>query len=156
MIDNFRELILSYVEEYQAYSASEILSNEIKSTSGFNSRTVLINERIKVSDTFTHYIIERCKPSEVTPLRKLVEEYEKYVAIIKDSELSGEHYDDIKNVTVVLDILFGIDVTYSSNLYELIQEEKIDKIADYLEENFGYELSYDSLINIINGYGQKL
>ena len=156
MIDNFRDLILSYAEEYKEFFESEILSSESQSTSSFSPRTVLINERIKVSDTFTHYIIERCKPSEVTPLRKLVEEYEKHVAIIKDNGLSGEDYNDIRDITVLLDVLFGIDVTYSSNLYRLILDGKMEKVADYLDKNIAYELSYDSLLSVIKGTGKKL
>ena len=156
MLDNFKDILLSYEEEYKNFSESEILHDEFQSVGKFNPRTILINERIKVSDTFTHYIIERCKPSEVTPLRRLVEEYEKNVAIIKDNELSGEEYFDVRNMTVVLDVLFGIDVTYSSNLYMLIQEGKMDKVSNYLERYMTYDLSFESVMSVIKGYEKKL
>lgn len=156
MIENFRDMLLSYEEEYQNMTDSEIYIDEVQAIGKLSPRTILINERIKISDTFTHYIIERCKPSEVTPLRRLVEGYEKSIAIIKDSDLNSDDYYDARNITVVLDVLFGIDVTYSSNLYYLIQEGKMEKVSDYLEREMLYDLSYDNLMSIIKGYGKKL
>jgi len=156
MIEKLRELVIEYETEILESSYDIILQKEQSTLKNLNERTFLLNEKIKISDTFTHYVIERCKPSEVSPLRHLVEEYEEQIELFKDNYLDSEEYIMLRNITVVLDLLLGIDISYYSNLYELINQDKIEELIDYFEQNISFRLSYDDIYAIIKGRRLKL
>jgi hypothetical protein len=138
-------------------SESEIQLKEIDSFTingkQLSELTGIINEKIKISDTFTFYILERCKPSQVKVLRRFVEEYEKKVELLKNGDFTLEDIELLKMVTVSIDLLFRIDVSYYNSLFVMYQESKIYNVCNYFEDNIDYELNYDDLCKVIKGKG---
>lgn len=160
MIEKLEETIQDYEAELQNLSDSEL---EIKENDSFtiNGHRLdevpgIVNEKIKIADTFTHYVIERCKPNHVNILRRFVEEYERQVELLKNGMLSIEEIEMLKMVTVSIDLLFGIDVSYYTVLSRMYSESRINKIYNYFAENIDYSLDYNELCISIKrkGYGK--
>jgi len=160
MIEKLEETIQDYEVELQDLSDDEL---EIKENDSFtiNGNRLsqipgIVNEKIKITDTFTHYIIERCNPSHVNILRRFVEDYERQVELLKSRMLGSEEVEQLKMVTVAIDLLFGIDVSYYTVLSRMFSESKIDRIYNYFNENINYNLSYNELCTAIKrkGYGK--
>ena len=149
MIKTFLETLESYRDDLET-----LTREEFEELGDLNDRTRLINEKIKISNMFSRYIIERCKPSEVNPLRRLVEEYEYRVGVYKDGILEEKDFSDLKNMTAFIDILFGMDTPYYDSVYEIINGENLEKLIECVENSdYRYE-TIDSYIN--KGRGKKL
>ena len=147
MINTFLETLESYRDDL-----STLTRIEFEELGDLNDRTRLINEKIKISNMFSRYIIERCKPSEVNPLRRLVEEYEYRVGVYKDEMSEEKDFSDLKNMTAFIDILFGMDTPYYDSAYEIINGENLDKIIDCVA-NMDYD--YETIQSyIIKGKGR--
>ena len=58
MIKTFLETLESYRDDLET-----LTMEEFEELGDLNDRTRLINEKIKISNMFSRYIIERCKPS---------------------------------------------------------------------------------------------
>ena len=56
-------------------------------------------------------------------------------------------------VTVAIDLLFEIDVSYYTKLREMYIETTIEKMYDYFEENIDHELNYDNLCIVLKKKG---
>lgn len=157
MIEKLKDTISDYREELQDLSYEEIKYKEEASftINGYqlNEITGLVNEKIKIADTFTHYIIEKCKPSHANVLRRFVEEYEKQVDLFKNGLLDEEELENLKMVTVAIDLLFEIDVSYYTKLREMYIEATIEKMYDFFEENIDHELNYGNLCMVLNKKG---
>ena len=157
MIERLKDTILDYREELGTLSYEEIEKKQLDSFT-INSYQLseiagLVNEKIKIADTFTRYIIEKCKPSHTNNLRRFVEEYERQVDLFKNGFLDESELENLKNVTVAIDLLFEIDVSYYINLSEMYLESTIVKMFDYFEANIDYELNYAILCMILNKKG---
>lgn len=161
MIEKLQENVNEYEIELQNLSDREIEKKEFDSFTingnHLNELTGIINEKIKIADTFTHFIIEKCKPNQVNIIRKFVEEYEKKVELLKIDGFNIEDIEMLQMVTVSIDLLFGIDVSYYTALSKMYSEERIYNVCNYFYENINYELSYEELCNAIKrkGLGKK-
>lgn len=157
MIERLKDTILDYGEELSALSNEEIEKKQEESftINGYHLNEIagLVNEKIKIADTFTHYIIEKCKPSYANNLRRFVEEYERQIDLFKNGYLDEGELENLKNITVAIDLLFEIDVSYYTNLKEMYLESTIGKLYDYFEENIDHKLNYDNLCIILNKKG---
>ncbi len=160
MIEKLEEIIQDYEVELQDLSDDEL---RIKENDSFtiNGKLLdeipgIVNEKIKIADTFTHYIIEKCKPSHVNILRRFVEDYERQVELLKSGMLGINEIEMLKMITVAIDLLFGIDVSYYTVLSRMYSESRIDKIYNYFNENIDYSLDYNELCTAIKrkGYGK--
>lgn len=160
MIEKLEEIIQDYEVELQDLSDDEL---RIKENDSFtiNGKLLdeipgIVNEKIKIADTFTHYIIEKCKPSHVNILRRFVEDYERQVELLKSGMLGINEIEILKMITVAIDLLFGIDVSYYTVLSRMYSESRIDKIYNYFNENIDYSLDYNELCTAIKrkGYGK--
>lgn len=149
MIRTFLETLESYRDDLET-----LTMEEFEELGDLNDRTRLINEKIKISNMFSRYIIERCKPSEVNPLRRLVEEYEYRVGVYKDGMSEEKDFSDLKNMTAFIDILFGMDTPYYDSVYEIVNGENLEKLIECVENSdYRYE-TIETYIN--NGRGKKL
>lgn len=161
MIEKLQENIEEYEMELQNLSDSEIQKKEIDSFTingkHLSELTGIINEKIKISDTFTHYIIEKCKPSQINTLRRFIEEYERKVELLKIGEFDFEDIELLKMVTVSIELLFGIDVSYYISLSKMYSESKMYNVYNYFYDNLDYELNYEDLCTVIKrkGFGKK-
>ena len=157
MIEKLDENVRDYEIELQNLSYSEIEEKENDSFTingnHLNELSGLINEKIKIADTFTHYIIEKCNPIHINILRKFVEEYEKKVEQIKEGNFDIDDIENLKMLTVSINLLFGIDVSYYTILYKIYSESKISDICNYFYKNINYELNYDNFCTVIRGKG---
>ena len=160
MIEKLEEIIQDYEVELQDLSDDEL---RIKENDSFtiNGKLLdeipgIVNEKLKIADTFTHYIIEKCKPSHVNILRRFVEDYERQVELLKSDMLGINEIEMLKMITVAIDLLFGIDVSYYTVLSRMYSESRIDKIYNYFNENIDYSLDYNELCTAIKrkGYGK--
>jgi hypothetical protein len=160
MIEELKEKIFDYKEELRYLSYEEIEQMEedsfIINDNRFNELSGLINERIKISDTFTHYIIERCRPKHANILRRFVEEYEKQVDLFKNGLLDREEIENLKMVTIAIDLLFGIDVSYYTKLNEMFHNGNIQMIYYYFVNNIDYGLSYSAICEVLNKKGYDM
>lgn len=149
MIKTFLETLESYRDDLETLTRSEF-----EELGDLNDRTRLINEKIKISNMFSRYIIERCKPSEVNPLRRLVEEYEYRVGVYKDGILEEKDFSDLKNMTAFIDILFGMDTPYYDSVYEIVNGENLEKLIECVENS---DYRYETIETYINkGRGKNL
>ena len=140
MIKTFLEMLELYKEDL-----ATLTRQEFEELGDLSDRTRLINEKIKISNMFSRYIIERCKPSEVNPLRRLVEEYEYKVGLYKDGLAEEDDFSDLKDMTAFIDILFGMDTPYYDSVYEIVNSEDLEKLIDCVaNKDYNYEtiLSY--------------
>jgi len=159
MIEKLENTIQEYQTELQELTYDEIEKKEEDSftINGIRLDEIagIVNEKIKIADTFTHYIIERCKPNQVKILRKFIEEYERKIDLLKSGMLNFDEIDELKNITVAIDLLFGIDVSYYTLLSSMFSDMKIDRIYNYFSENINYNLNYEELRSSLEmkGYG---
>ena len=159
MIEKLENTILEYQTELQELTYDEIEKKEEDSftINGIRLEEIagILNEKIKIADTFTNYIIEKCKPNQVKILRKFVEEYERKVELLKSGILNFEEVEELKNITIAIDLLFGIDVSYYTLLSTMFSDMKIDRIYNYFSENINYNLNYEGLRSSLEmkGYG---
>jgi len=159
MIEKLENTIQEYQTELQELTYDEIEKKEEDSftINGIRLDEIagIVNEKIKIADTFTHYIIEKCKPNQVKILRKFVEEYERKVELLKSGMLNFEEVEELKNITIAIDLLFGIDVSYYTLLSTMFSDMKIDRIYNYFSENINYNLNYEGLRSSLEmkGYG---
>lgn len=157
MIEQLQENIEEYEMELGILTNSEIQKKEIASFTingkHLNELTGLINEKIKISYAFSHNIIEKCHPKQINILRKFIEEYERRVELLKISKFNLEDIELLKKVTVLIDLLFDIDVSYYTTLENLYHESKIYDVYNYFCDNIDYELNYEELCTIIKGKG---
>jgi len=159
MIEKLENTIIEYQTELQELTYDEIEKKEEDSftINGIRLDEIagIVNEKIKIADTFTHYIIERCKPNQVKILRKFIEEYERKIDLLKSGMLNFDEIDELKNITVAIDLLFGIDVSYYTLLSSMFSDMKIDRIYNYFSENINYNLNYEELRSSLEmkGYG---
>lgn len=149
MIKTFLETLESYRDDLET-----LTREEFEELGDLNDRTRLINEKIKISNMFSRYIIERCKPSEVNPLRRLVEEYEYRVGVYKDGMSEEKDFSDLKNMTAFIDILFGMDTPYYDSVYEIVNGENLEKLIECVENS---DYRYETIETYINkGRGKNL
>jgi len=159
MIEKLENTIQEYQTELQELTYDEIEKKEEDSftINGIRLDEIagIVNEKIKIADTFTHYIIEKCKPNQVKILRKFIEEYERKIDLLKSGMLNFDEIDELKNITVAIDLLFGIDVSYYTLLSSMFSDMKIDRIYNYFSENINYNLNYEELRSSLEmkGYG---
>ena len=157
MIERLKDTIYDYGEELRDLSYEEIEKKQKDSftinANQLNDIAGLVNEKIKIADTFTHYIIEKCKPSHANILRRFVEDYERQIDLLKNGFLDEEELENLKMVTVAIDLLFEIDVSYYTKLREMFIEATIEKMYDYFEKNIDYELNYGDLCIVLNKKG---
>ena len=153
MIKELLENVEEYKIELQYLSDAEIERKEFDSFTingkQLSELTGMINEKIKIADTFTHYIIEKCNPSQVNVLRKFIEEYETRVELLKNGELNLEDIEKLRMVTVSIELLFGIDVSYYTSLKQMFLEATIYDVCNYFYENINYELKYEDLCDLL-------
>jgi len=85
-----------------------------------------------------------------------VEDYERQVELLKSRMLGSEEVEQLKMVTVAIDLLFGIDVSYYTVLSRMFLESKIVIIYNYFNENIDYNLNDNELCTAIKrkGYGK--
>ena len=159
MIKSLDRSIKSYERELSKLNETEIYQREYNSFC-FNGEHLheipgMINEKIKISDTFTHYIIERCDPRHVSSLRRFVEEYEERVSYLAETRSEDVDTYGLKETTVAINLLFDMDISYYSVLVQMMYESKLERVRDYFKENIGQGLTYEGLCNAINrkGYG---
>ena len=161
MIDKLEDIVNDYELELQKLTPEEIITKENDSfrVSGevLSPITRLINEKIKISDTFTHYIIEKCNPAHVKILRKFIEEYENSVECLRDCAYYSNGAEMIEMITISINLLFGMDISYYQTLSQLFSESRVDNICNYFYENIDSELTVDGLFYAIksNGLGGK-
>ena len=161
MIERFEQNIEDYKEELDNLSDNELLVKErhsfMRDGKPLNELEAIRNEKIKISKTFTRYIIERCKPSQVNPLRRLVESYEQRIDSLKKNRIDINELENLKKMTVVIDLLFGIDISYYFALEELYRNSKIYDIFEYISELIDYKINFDNIYQMIQtkGYGRK-
>lgn len=157
MINKFLEIVADYQIELQDMSNDELYLKELHSFSingsHLNQLTGLINEKIKIADTFSHYIVEICEPKQIKILRRIVEEYEYRIEQFKISEFDIDEFEMLKKVTVSIDLLFGIDVSYYVTLSNIFSESIIYDVQKYFVDNIDYEITYDELTKILRGKG---
>jgi len=69
--------------------------------------------------------------------------------------LNFEEVEELKNITIAIDLLFGIDVSYYTLLSTMFSDMKIDRIYNYFSENINYNLNYEGLRSSLEmkGYG---
>lgn len=159
MIENLEETIHDYDMELQSLREEEIIQKEYDSftINGNHLKfiTGIINEKIKIADTFSHYTIEKCNPKYVSILRKLIEEYEGQIEQIKSSDISPDQIDIVIQITISLDLLLGVDVSFYTVLAKMYHDYTIEKVYDYFHDNIDYELTYESLSDVITGRGYR-
>ena len=159
MIERLRESIYEYFYEFTNPSVSidslAVIENDAFTINGnkLDNMAGITNERIKISETFTHYIIEKCDPKHVNILRRFVEDYERQVELAKNDMFSYDALEQLKEVTVTIDLLFGIDVSYCTKLHQMFMEGKESSIIEYFSENIDHELSYYDLCTALNKGG---
>ena len=161
MIERFKQNIEDYRVELNNLLDNELLVKErnsfMRNGKPLNELAAIRNERMKISKTFSRYIIERCKPSQVNPLRRLVESYEERIDLLKKNEIDFDELESLKKMTVVLDLLFDIDVSYYFALEKLYRNSQIYDIYSYISDCIDQEISFDNIYEMIQvkGYGRK-
>ena len=155
MIEKLEETIKDYEEELKGLTTKEINEKEDKcftiNGNRLNEIAGIINEKIKISDTFTRYIIERCAPNQINTLRNLVENYERQVELFKEGLITD--IESLKMTTVSINLLFGMDVSYYSTLQTMYSKSIVNNIYNYFSECIDKELNYIDLQEIIHGKG---
>lgn len=143
MINTFLDSIDSYRKDLDTFT-----QEEYRELGNLSDRTILIREKIKIANMFSRYIIERCKPSEVNSLRRLVEDYEYRVEVCADDVEIGEGFPDLKNMTAFIDMLFGMDTPYYESVYNIVYNERLDDIISYVSNG---EYNYETILSYIKG-----
>jgi len=120
MIEKLENTIIEYQTELQELTYDEIEKKEEDSftINGIRLDEIagIVNEKIKIADTFTHYIIEKCKPNQVKILRKFIEEYERKIDLLKSGMLN---FDEMSVKELSYNLLTLIFFTSSADKFAL-------------------------------------
>ncbi len=158
MLNEFINSVNDYIKELSSLSPEDINEKEREATSinglKLEDLPMLVNEKIKIISSFSEYVIELIPPSSTNTYRRLIDDYNKIITIFI-SNPNYEHYDEIKNLTVALELILGIDVSFYNILANMFYEGKINSLYEYMRDN--KNISLFEINNVINkNHGRRL
>lgn len=151
MINEFNNSIREYYYELSSLTPDEIRKRETDSIS-LNGVTLyelpaLINEKLKINSSFSDYVIETIPPHETNRLRRLIEDYNERITLYLDNQ-EYDNLVDLKRLTISIELLFGIDVSFLETLATMYQDDKMEKLYEYINQN--EEISLSGIDEVIN------
>lgn len=158
MLNEFINSVNDYIKELSSLSPEDINEKEREATSinglKLEDLPMLVNEKIKIISSFSEYVIELIPPSSTNTYRRLIDDYNKIITIFI-SNPNYEHYDEIKKLTVALELILGIDVSFYNILANMFYEGKINSLYEYMRDN--KNISLFEINNVINkNHGRRL
>lgn len=147
MINTFLDSIESYRKDFETFTVEEY-----KDLGDLNDRTKLIAEKIKIANIFSRYIIERCRPSEVSSLRKFIEDYEYRVEVFRENGLDEESFTSLQDMTAFIDMLFGMDTPYYESVYNIVYSDGLSDIISCVDAGM---YNYETILSYLNNGRNK-